>query len=429
MTTFTSLADIKAAKTSDLLAFYNAHRKPIIKFRDRASAEQRCADLLQELASNKIVSGIKAKTPASNPVAAAVLSTAPAKTPKTYLFAFRDHSGSMSSRVRAAEADYNGMLISAKQASAQNGVDTVLTVYEVGGGYRRVTTLRPIAEVPAMAAGSYRAPGHDTPLFRAIDDAMDFALNLPDANDPETTFLFAATTDGQDNVTGTSGGQRLAARIKTLQNTDRWTVVFRVPKGDARSLANMGIDPGNILEWELSSRGLEVAAAQHNSAMNDFYTARKAGVKSTRTFYTSVANVTEADVKKLGDISAEVSLWPVSAKENEMQIRDFVEKRLNGGAMLKGAAFYQLVKTEDKIQDYKLIAIRDKESGQIFCGPEARGLIGLPSFGDARVRPDTAGKWQVFVQSTSVNRKVNAGTSLMYWPNVGKRFTEGKSAR
>lgn len=157
-------------------------------------------------------------------------------------------------------------------------------------------------------------------------------------------------------------------------------------------------------------------------------------MRTTRSFLNStlrfsVANITEADIQKLGDISSEVQLFPVSAKEDSTQIRDFVEGRLNGTAMLKGAAFYQLVKTEDKIQDYKLIAIRDKETGQIFCGPEARDLVGLPRYGDARVRPDTAGKWQVFVQSTSVNRKVTVNTQVLYWPAVGKRFTEGKSSR
>jgi hypothetical protein len=426
---FTTVQAIQAAKTSELLAFYNAHRRPIIKFRDRTSAEQRCIDLMHELQAKTPQPTLVQKAP--NPVVAAVTnpSPAPTKQPKTYLFAFRDHSGSMGGRVAAAEADYNSMLTSSQKASIDHDVQTVLTVYEVGGGFRRKETLVSVHDVRPLPRGAYKAPGHDTPLFMAIEDAMNLAESLPDANDQETTFLFAATTDGQDNVTGARGGQQLAARIKKLQATDRWTVVFRVPKGDARSLANMGIDPGNILEWELSSRGMEVAAKQHNTAMSDFYANRKLGVKSTRTFYTSVANVTEADVQKLGDISAEVSFWPISNAENEMQIRDFVEKRLNGGAMLKGAAFYQLVKTEDKIQDYKLVAIRNKETGAVHCGPEARDLIGLPRWGDARVRPDTAGKWQVFVQSTSVNRKVTGGTQLLYWPNVGKKFTEGKSAR
>jgi hypothetical protein len=191
----------------------------------------------------------------------------------------------------------------------------------------------------------------------------------------------------------------------------------------------LGIDGGNILEWDQSARGMAAAETANTDATNEFYKNRAAGVKSTRTFYASAANVTVEDLKKLGDISGDVNLWPVPVAEAGTQIRDFVEKRLNGQPMLKGAAFYQLVKTEDKIQDYKLIAIRDKNTGTIYCGREARDLIGLPQFGDARVRPDTAGNYQVFVQSTSVNRKVNENTQLMYWPGVGQAFKEGPSAR
>lgn len=421
-----TLDNLKTAKTAELLAFYNKHRTPIVKFRDRATAETRVTALLQELASK--TSNLAHLN--ANPVAAAVTSPTVVAKPKgrTVLVFFRDHSGSMSSRTDAAKKDYNNTLLASQQASKANDIRTDVTVYEVGGGFGRREVMVPISDMVPLA--KYSAPGHDTPLFRAIEDAMDFCERLPDANDPETVFLFCATTDDQDNVTGTHGGQRLAQRINRLQSTDRWTVVFRVPQGYKRSLVSMGIDAGNIMEWELSSRGLEAASVVQSASMSQFYTNRAAGTKSTRTFYTSTANVTEADVKaKLGDISPEVSLWPIASKEDGEQIRDFVEGRLKGSAMLKGAAFYQLVKTEDKIQDYKLIAIRDKDSGAIYCGPEARDLIGLPQYGDARVRPDTAGKWQVFVQSTSVNRKVSGGTQLMYWPNVGKAFTEGKSAR
>lgn len=416
MTTITTLADIKSAKTSDLLALYNAHRKPIIKFRDRATAEQRVADLLQELSKNTPV-----QTAQPAPVAA------PVQNPKTYLGIIRDHSGSMQSLRSPAMADFNALLAATRRAAAANNIETVASVYECDSGTpferRRVNHLTPIGSISPMV--SYRANG-GTPLFKTVLQAIQDLKKVSDYNNPEVTFLVMATTDGQD----TSGGaSELAREIRELQNTDRWTFVFRVPRGYARDLCRLGIEPGNILEWDQTERGVQASSQANDQAFADFYTARTTGTKSTRTFYTSVANITEADVKKLGDISGEVQLFPVSAREEGGQIRDFVENRLSGTAMLKGAAFYQLVKTEDKIQDYKLIAIRDKESGQIFCGPEARDLIGLPRYGDARVRPDTAGKWQVFVQSTSVNRKVNAGTQIMYWPNVGKRFTEGKSAR
>ena len=46
-----SVADIQAAKTADLVAFYNSHNdeKPVKKFADRATAEKRCIDLLDSV--------------------------------------------------------------------------------------------------------------------------------------------------------------------------------------------------------------------------------------------------------------------------------------------------------------------------------------------------------------------------------------------
>lgn len=346
---------------------------------------------------------------------------------KTYLLIIRDHSGSMQSIRRPAMNDYNALVLATQRAAAANNIETVASVYECDSSTpvarRRVEHHTPIGSLKQLT--NYEARG-GTPLFHTVLQGIEDLSRVPDANDPEVTFLVMATTDGHDTA---GGAAQLSARIRELQLTDRWTFVFRVPRGYARHLVSLGIEPGNILEWDQTERGVQAASQANDQAMADFYQGRTTGTKSTRTFYTSVANITEADVKKLGDISSEVQLFPVSTKENATQIRDFIESRLNGSPMLKGAAFYQLVKTEDKIQDYKLVAIRDKETGQIFCGPEARDLIGLPRYGDARVRPDTAGKWQVFVQSTSVNRKVTGNTQVLYWPAVGKRFTEGKSAR
>lgn len=349
---------------------------------------------------------------------------------KTYLGFIRDHSGSMGRITTAAAADYNSSLLSAGQASKQHNINTVVSVVECGGGYQFVQRLVPVDKLVPLKPHEYKAPGHNTPLFDSVGALIASFESVPDFDSPDVNFLIIATTDGQDNVSGVTGGRRIANKIKQLQSTDRWTVVFRVPHGYARDLVSLGIDAGNILEWEQTERGVQHASAQTTSAMSDFYAGTSRGVRSTKTFYTSTANVTEADVQKLGDISAEVSFWSVGAADSGRQIRDFVEGRLaDGKPMLKGSAFYQLVKAEDKIQDYKLVVIRDKDTGAVYCGPEARDLIGLPRYGDARVKPDTTGKWQVFIQSTSVNRKVTGGSTILYWPNVGVRYKEGKSAR
>ena len=352
---------------------------------------------------------------------------------KNYIGFARDHSASMRPLVRYAERDYNSTITSVRDAAIREGQDTIVSVVELGYEHtdqvRHVVTNSNITALKQLNEHEYRANGKGTPLFDAVGALIEEFKAKQDYNNPDVSFLIMVTTDGQENASRHWTARRVAEAIKELQATDRWTFVFRVPHGYANELARLGIPAANILEWEQTQQGIEVAARRTSDAFTGYFSERKLGARSTKTFYTSVADVTEADVKKLGDISAEVSLFPVATREVGMMIRDFVEKRLGGKPMLKGAAFYQLVKTEEKVQGHKLIAIRDKDTGAIYCGPEARDLIGLPRNIDARVKPDTAGKWQVFVQSTSVNRKVDGNTSIMYWPNVGKRFTEGKSAR
>jgi hypothetical protein len=77
-----------------------------------------------------------------------------------------------------------------------------------------------------------------------------------------------------------------------------------------------------------------------------------------------------------------------------------------------GKAFYQLVKTET-IQAAKALVVVDKSNGQAYTGAEARHIVGLPDGRSARVRPDDNPKYDIFVQSTSVNRKLGAGTKVL----------------
>lgn len=414
-------ADIKAAKTSELLAFYNAHCQPIKKFRDRATAEQRLCALISTLAHAPAPAPT---TPIADIVSQPVQAQPPARM-KTYFGIVRDHSGSMSHIAHHAKNDYNSTLAATQSAAKSFDINTVASIVRCGGGFQREVTHTDILSLSPLT--HYGCPGNDTPLFSSVNDLINLFMSVPDYNDPEVTFVIMATTDGQNNA-GMSGSS-LAAKIKQLTNTDRWTFAFRVPKGDKRGLVNLGIPEGNVLEWDQTARGVAQASAANEAAVNEFYSARRSGTRSSKTFYSSMKDVKPADVKAvLTDISAEVLLFPVNDREEGQQIRDFVEARLKGGKMAKGAAFYQLVKTEDKIQDYKLIAIRDKTTNAVYCGPAARDMLGLPHYGDARVRPGDHGNFDVFVQSTSVNRKVNANTQLLYWAGVGIAFKEGKSA-
>jgi len=351
---------------------------------------------------------------------------------KSYIGFARDHSGSMYHIARHAARDYNATIASVREASLSTGQDTVVSVVEIG--YEHTSQVRHVVRNSSVNAlqpiveSQYSANGRGTPLWDAVGALIEDFKSVPDYNDPEVAFLVMVTTDGQENASRQWSARTIAEEIKRLQATDRWTFVFRVPRGDARTLTRQGIHEGNILEWEQSERGVQTAQAATTQAFTAYMTDRSKGIKATKKFYANMADVKIEDVKAVcKNIGSEITLLPVSQREHDKAIREFVEDRL-GTKMLKGAAFYQLTKTEPKVQDYKIIAVQNKQTGEVYAGPAARQMAGLPQYGDCRVAPDDLGEWNVFIQSTSVNRKVVAGTTLLYWPGVGKAFTEGKSA-
>ena len=352
---------------------------------------------------------------------------------KNYIGFSCDHSGSMSHIARFAARDYNANIAAIQEASAAQNIDTVVSVMQCGIGRpaenkfsivnSSVTRLTPIPE------SSYVANGNYTPLFDSVGDIIDQFKKVPDFDDPTVSFLIMVVTDGGDNASRKWTGRSLGQEIQRLQATDRWTFVFRVPRGDKRGLVSLGIPEANILEWDQSERGVQVATQATTKGFQNFYADRAAGKGSTATFYADLSKVDAATVKaQLVDISSEISIWSVLPQEDGNQVRDFCEKRLGASGMLKGAAFYELTKLEKKVQDYKEIVIRDKSSKMIYGGKAARDLLGLPHHGDVKLAPGNHGNYDIFIQSTSVNRKLPAGSSVLYWPKVGTSFTEGPSA-
>lgn len=354
---------------------------------------------------------------------------------KNYIGIIRDHSGSMSGLARAAKDDYNITVEALKKNAIEHKQDTILSVIKCAHRTPSGSTINEYevlnSSVYAVSSlETYEAKGANTPLFDAVGTLIEQFKLLPDAKDPNVSFLIMVFTDGEDNASYKYDGRSIGALVSELQNTDRWTFAFRVPVGYKSSLVKRGISEHNVLEVGNSIKDLERSTATTSGGLETFYKGRTLGVNSTKSFYqTDLSNVTSKDVQKnLTDISGEVTIWPVLPQENEMQIRDFVEKRLND-VMLKGSAFYQLNKYEKKVQDYKEIVIVEKSTGYIYAGRQARDLLGIPHDRDISMSPGNHGKFEVYIQSTSVNRKVLTGTKVLYWPKIGVPFTEGKSKK
>lgn len=269
--------------------------------------------------------------------------------------------------------------------------------------------------------------GNQTALLDAIGNAIDRFEVLPDANDPNTSFLIVTATDGQENYSRLWSESRLRDRISGLQRSERWTFAFTGPIGCKREIqSRLGLHAGNVDEWSNTRQGTEVMTQAVNTGYSNFMGARSTGQRGTKQFFTTnLSNVSATAIKNLANLSSNFKVLPVdnaTADGKEWEIRPFVEDRMSritsfraqaGSAYAAGNGYYQLTKPED-VQATKDILIREKTTGAIYGGNEARGLIGMPVGVEVRVKPGNHGNYDIFVKSTSVNRKLVRGTSVLY---------------
>lgn len=340
------------------------------------------------------------------------------KQAKNYISLANDHSGSMWNLVSAALKDYNTNIVAIREAATREMQDTIVSVTGFASQVTRELTvsnphvLKPMEHWPANGG---------TALYDAIADQIKMHLALPDANQPNVSFLLMITTDG-DESGSTIRKEELAAMIKNVMETDRWTFVVRVPKGRKNNpaITGLGIPADNIQEWETTSEGMAASTTVNTAAVDSFFVARSAGKKSSSSFYTNAANVNLAVLKEVP--AKAISLYVVPDEFNGKWISDFILSKRQ--QYLQGSAFFQLTKTEAKVGQDKLLLIREQKTGKFYAGAEARQMIGMPTFGNARLHPGDNKNFDIFIQSKSWNRHLVAGTGLAYWEAQGVPFTQ-----
>jgi hypothetical protein len=96
----------------------------------------------------------------------------------------------------------------------------------------------------------------------------------------------------------------------------------------------------------------------------------------------------------------------------DVDIKDFAQQ--NGLVFERGKGFYQFSKSE-LIQKGKEIILQEKSTGHFFEGNMARKMLNLITYDEKkRIKPTDFAEYDVFIQSTSSNRKLVDGTKFLY---------------
>jgi hypothetical protein len=196
------------------------------------------------------------------------------------------------------------------------------------------------------------------------------------------------------------------------QKTDRWSFAFLLPPGKSSGFSHQfGIPEGNVQEWEATNRGVEVMGVTASAGIDSYYNSRSKGLKGTSNFFqTDMQSVRPSEVKaKLTNMR---NLVIIAKVNRTCMIREFVERDMSMRYVV-GHAFYQLMKDET-IQDHKKVILRERGKDAVYGGQDGRDILGLPNGRTVKVRPGNHAEWDIFIQSTSVNRRLLPGTELIY---------------
>lgn len=353
-----------------------------------------------------------------------------------------DESGSMEHLVNDVPKVFDAQVRWLAELSTDMDQETRVSLYTLSGqDVRCVLYDQDALRLPSLV-NSYR-PRNGTPLVQAVDKAISDLRKTPELYGDHGYLLFALT-DGDENTSAIPGvhfGYDVkAAKAKYLSNilaglADNWTVACLVPDFRGKMLAEQfGFAKGNIAIWDASSKqGLNDAGEEIKAATSSYFTQRAAGTRGTQTLFTQ--NVSAAQVASSGlapvdpanfmivpvALASTSSLAYVIPKKSitkknpnglkHVEIMPFIQE--TGRTYVAGGTFYELVKSE-KWDPHKEVALIHRQTKQVYKGEQCKKLLGLTSV-STRVRPQPVkgGDYDVFIQSTSVNRHLPLGSRVL----------------
>ncbi|GLW59103.1 vWA domain-containing protein [Kitasatospora phosalacinea] len=343
-----------------------------------------------------------------------------------------DKSGSMrrheAQLVRVVDEFVKGL----QEESDRLGHETRISLYAFDHEVHNLVWDMDVKHLPSLK-GLYAVDNGATALIEAAVKSVDDLKNVWEGYG-EHSFLQVVVTDGEENASGCSEHGTMHTRMKKTQGAavlrgwmdrirgalddlpEHWTSAILVPNSLAKRTAQeYGFPAGNIAIWDADSTGgVEEAIDTVKTAATSFLRGREKGVRGTRSLFTMGQDLSADEVKAQLD-ALEADKYVLVPVDRQAPLREFVTGA--GHPYRTGCSFYELSKRE-KIQGGKQLAVAEKDpvtgglTGRVFSGPAARGLLGLPAT-EATVKPGDNPAYTVFVQSTSVNRKLVPGTRLL----------------
>jgi len=327
-----------------------------------------------------------------------------------------DASGSMSRHQGSVVKVTDELVAHLAKRSKEMDQETRVTVYIFDDTVQCVIYDKDALRLPSIKS-HYRIGGMTALRDATMTAIEDLAHTWEGYGDH--SFLLYVITDGHENQSRRWSQEQLQERLRELP--DHWTLGALVPDaGSVHEAKRQGFAAGNVAVWNTTSdTGVEEVGRVIQAATNTYMASRASGVRGTKSLFTIDANALTAEAVKAANLTpmdpSEYVLIPVPA---DQRIDEFV--RQCAPSYNLGKAFYQLNSGRKPkgragviVQGNKQVIVVEKATNRAYSGAAARQLIGLPEY-EVTVDPmKLNADYDVYVQSTSINRKLFAGTKLL----------------
>jgi hypothetical protein len=313
----------------------------------------------------------------------------------------------MSSLSKDVIAVFEAQVANLAVRSKETDQETRISAYTFANDVKPVIYDKDVLRLPSIK-DDYHVGGMTALIsatLKAIDDLEKTATLYGDHS-----FLVIVVTDGGNNMNNELSST-LEKKLKSLP--ENWTVAVLVPDAMCASEAKkFGFQSGNIQIWDTSSKGIAEAGKVLTKVTDNYMAARATGVRGTKTlFQLDTKNLNSQKVLDNMDALDPKTFEVLIVRKDGIAIKDHVESW--GHAYNPGSGYYELTKPE-KVQANKQIIVQNKISGKYYSGLAGRKLLGLPDY-EVKVTPTDFKNYRVYVQSSSVNRKLVVGTNLVYF--------------
>jgi hypothetical protein len=324
----------------------------------------------------------------------------------------------------------------ASQVSMHPDQETRITVYAFssqeyldGKAYQCLIWDKDVLRVPSIA-GLYNPHGN-TALTATIMQVIEDIKAIPVQYGDHAVLVYVVT-DGYENWSDYQGniglekwqGKTVQLPVKIAGLPDTWTMAAMVPGLAAkRVLTGWGFHGGNIEIWDPSRQDAMDEVGTRLRVSSDAYAGMRAsGTASTSNLFTMNAPPASDLKRALTPMTTGSYFFEEVADERLTQIQngriDQFMQLVTGKPYSPGnpLAFYQMDR-RTRIQDYKRVAVAIPDHGaatvSVYTGAAARTKLGLPEKGEVRASPGRWRDYKVFIESTSFNRKLYPGTSVL----------------